>query len=106
MTAIEDARAALADEGFFNREQMAIVRALIAEVERQREVNRRGNRIIAELDRTYEWEYGVEYEVSNTESVHTAAHSERQARKWVEQSPTDTGLRRRRKAGPWEEALL
>ena len=51
---------------------------------------------------TDEWEYGVEYEVSSTESVYTAAHSERQARKWVEQSPTDTGLRRRRKAGPWE----
>ena len=51
---------------------------------------------------TDEWEYGVEYEVSSTESVYTAAHSERQARKWVGQSPTDTGLRRRRKAGPWE----
>jgi hypothetical protein len=52
-----------------------------------------------------QWEYGVEYEVTSTRSVHTAAHSEKQARKWVERSPTDTGLRRRRPArpaGPWE----
>ena len=51
-----------------------------------------------------EWEYGVEYEVSSTESVFTAAHDEAMARKWVEESPTDTGLRRRRPAGPWEVA--
>lgn len=50
-----------------------------------------------------EWEYGVEYEVNAERSVYTAAHSEEMARKWVAESPTDTGLRRRRKAGPWEE---
>jgi hypothetical protein len=48
------------------------------------------------------WEYGIEYEVSNTESVFTAAHSRHMAEKWVAESPTDTGLRRRRPAGPWE----
>lgn len=53
---------------------------------------------------TDDWEYGVEYEVSATESVFTKAHSEKQARKWVTESPTDTGLRRRRRAGPWQEA--
>lgn len=50
-----------------------------------------------------EVEWGVEYEVSSTESVYTAAHSEKQARKWVAQSPTDTGLRKRRPASPWIE---
>lgn len=50
-----------------------------------------------------EWEYGVEYEISDTESVFTAAHSEAMARKWVEESPSDTGLRRRLPAGPWLE---
>jgi hypothetical protein len=52
-------------------------------------------------EREPEWEYGVEYDVSSTETVFTAAHSEAMARKWVEESPTDTGLRRRRPAGPW-----
>lgn len=59
--------------------------------------------VLGEYALAGEWEYGVEYEVSATESVWTAAHSEKQARKWVEQSPTDTGLRRRRAAGPWSE---
>lgn len=47
------------------------------------------------------WEYGVEYEINSTASEFTAAHSRKQSEKWVAQSPTDTGLRRRRPAGPW-----
>lgn len=53
-------------------------------------------------EREPEWEYGVEYEASSTETVFTAAHSEAMARRWVEESPADTGLRRRRPAGPWQ----
>ena len=48
------------------------------------------------------WEYGTEYEVSSTETVFTPTHSREQAEKWVAESPTDTGLRRRRPAGPWQ----
>jgi len=48
-----------------------------------------------------EWEYGVEYEVDSAHSEFTPAHSLRMAEEWVADSPTDTGLRRRRPAGPW-----
>lgn len=48
-----------------------------------------------------EWEYGTEYDIDANESVFTATHSEEMARKWVAESPHDTGLVRRRKAGPW-----
>lgn len=47
------------------------------------------------------WEYGTEYDIDANESVFTATHSEEMARKWVAESPHDTGLVRRRKAGPW-----
>jgi hypothetical protein len=49
-----------------------------------------------------QWEWGIEYEVTSTRSVYIAARSEKQARKEVERSPTDTGLRRRRPAGDWK----
>ena len=52
-----------------------------------------------------EWEYGTEYEVSSTETIFTPTHSREQAEKWVAESPTDTGLRRRRPAGPWQAVL-
>lgn len=52
-----------------------------------------------------EWEYGTEYEVSSTETVFTPTHSREQAEKWVAESPTDTGLRRRRPAGQWQAVL-
>lgn len=49
------------------------------------------------------WEWGVEYEVTADRSEFTVACNEKQAREWASQSPTDTGLRRRRPAGPWIE---
>lgn len=48
-----------------------------------------------------EWEWGVEYDISADESTFDAASSREEAQEWVAFSPTDTGLRRRRKAGPW-----
>lgn len=69
-----------------------------ATVEHRRKLARATTRAAEALD-PIEW--GVEYEATPTESVYTAAHSEKQARKWVAQSPTDTGLRKRRAPGPW-----
>lgn len=50
-----------------------------------------------------EWEYGVEYEMTSTESDFIPAPSRTEAEKWVTESLSDTGLIRRRKAGEWEE---
>ena len=35
----------------------------------------------------FEYEYGVEYEISGTDSVFTLAHSRAQAERWVAESP-------------------
>lgn len=48
-----------------------------------------------------EWEYGTAYDVDSATTAYTATHSQEHARKLVAESPTDTGLIRRRKAGPW-----
>ena len=71
------------------------------------ELVRSKNRMIAELKDVAvpvepEWEYGVEYEIGSARSVFTLAHSEEQARKWVDDSSIDTGLCRRIPAGEWQ----
>lgn len=57
---------------------------------------------VVDRARQDDWEYGIEYEIDSERSEFTLAHSERQARKWVAESPTDTGLRRRHPATEWE----
>jgi hypothetical protein len=121
MSAIEDARAILADwdlaaapdgagrhdaGGFALRSNVSIratLRELLAEVERQREVNRRGNRIIAELDRPDEWEYGIRPEDDDVPLGISPMPSFDAARTRANNICGGWVIVRRRKAGDWEE---
>lgn len=47
-------------------------------------------------------EWGVEYDLSSSESINMAADGEEEARALVSESPTDHGLRFRR-VSPWRE---
>lgn len=49
-----------------------------------------------------EWEYGIEYEVSVEQTEFIDAESREQAERWATDSPIDSSLVRRRKAGEWE----
>lgn len=48
------------------------------------------------------YEYGTAYDFTNDETIYTPTHSREHAEKQVTESPTDTGLVRRRAAGEWE----
>lgn len=48
-----------------------------------------------------EWEWGTDYQLTHDTSVQTPWHSREIAERYVTESPHDTGLIRRRKAGEW-----